>query len=165
MNISQIHLFWTVKKEYGYKLCVAKGSSKNEGLWLYVCNLLCRTTRAPGPVSIWDLVTGIWIAISSFTPLTCILSHLHSDISYPLHVKFQLNRTDSKWFLPMEMDRRSSNDCSSKACRSLAIPLFCHCQFVFLFDMHAICIMHIWSTALSTPAPSLSLSSFLDIPW
>lgn len=95
--------------------------------------------------------------------------HLHSDIGYLLQVKFQLNRTLNV-FLPMEMDRRASNNCSSATGRSLAIPLFCHCQFVLLFDMHVICIMHIWSTALifsppPPPFPRLSLAPcFLDIP-
>lgn len=119
---------------------------------------MSENTCAAGTLSIQTLVTGI----SAITPLIWIVSHLQSDISY-LHVKFQLNRMDSKWFLPMEMDRRASNDCSSAACRSLAIPLFCHCQFVLPFDMHVICIMHIWSTALILLPSPLSLS--LSFPW
>lgn len=90
----------------------------------------------------------------------CHICTVISVISCKKKKKFQLNRTDSKWFLPMEMDRRRSNNCFSKACRSLAFPLFCHCQFVLPFDMHVICIMHIWSTALilHPPLSSLSLS-------
>lgn len=140
------------------------GSSKNWALWLF--NLFFQTTRAPGPVFIQAFVTGSHeYAMSSITPLIWILSHLHSDLTYLLQVKFQQNRTDSKWFLPMEVDRRGSNNCSSKACRSLAIPLFCHCQFVLPFDMHVICIMHIWSTALILPLPFPSLPPLPPFPW
>lgn len=56
-----------------------------------------------------------------------------------------------KWNLLMEIDGRTCNCYWSKTCLSLDTPLFCHCQFVFRFDMHIICIMHIWSTAVRTP--------------
>lgn len=65
------------------------------------------------------------------------------------------------FFAFMEMDWKGLNNFSCEVCRSLAIPLFCHCQFVFLFDMHVICIMHICRPALThslTHSLSLSLS-------
>lgn len=65
------------------------------------------------------------------------------------------------FFAFMEMDWKGLNNFSCEVCRSLAIPLFCHCQFVFLFDMHVICIMHICRPALTHSlihSPSLCLS-------
>ena len=80
-----------------------------------------------------------------------IKSRLRGDISYPRQVLAEYN--SCKWHLLVGMDGRSSDCYSSEACRSLATPLFCHCRFVFQFDMHIICIMHIWSTAVRIPPP------------
>lgn len=82
----------------------------------------------------------------------CDTTNLHS-VAFACWVSSVLNRPDAilPWKWTPEAEQSSP--------LSPAPPLFCHCHFVFLFDMHVICIMHIWSRALEPPPPPALLSA------
>lgn len=88
----------------------------------------------------------------------CHICQAVSVISYRSKVSKEKN---TKWLFSWTWaEKRAQVVAQARFRRSLAIPLFCHCQFDLLFDMHVICIMRIWSTAPIIPSFLHSFSPF-----
>lgn len=117
------------------------------------CQPVARSTH----VTYFHLNPGFWVVYAILIRQFCLYTDcLHFLMFADWHQLLPACRVLTKqhsyrWNFLMEIDGRTCNCYWSKTCFSPATPLFCHCQFVFGFDMHIICIMHIWSTAVRTP--------------